>query len=96
MTDPGPTGTVTGTFGPVGAGGYEARAGYADVNRTAGGERPRGFRRESVTAGPQFEDGQLRLWRIWVHYQVRGDAEPLVRGFLPVQVDEGGARRPEA
>ena len=34
MTGAGPTGTVTGTFGRVGAGGYKARAGYADVNRS--------------------------------------------------------------
>jgi hypothetical protein len=33
MTGAGPTGTVTGTFGRAGAGGYKARAGYADVNR---------------------------------------------------------------
>ena len=31
MTGTGPMGTVTGTFGPAGAGGYKARAGYADV-----------------------------------------------------------------
>jgi hypothetical protein len=44
-------------------------------------------------AVPQLEDGQLRLGRVRVHDPVRGDAEPLVRGFLPVQVDQGGAGR---
>ena len=69
--------------------------GNAHGEGMACGERPLRFRRESVTAVPQLEDGQLRLGRVRVHDPVRGDAEPLVRRFLPVQVDEGGARRPD-
>jgi len=40
------------------------------------------FAAGSVAAVPQLEDGQFRLWRVRVHDPVRGDAEPLVRGFL--------------
>ena len=59
-----------------------------------GGERPWRLRGGSVTAVPQLEDGQFWPWRVRVHDPVRGDAEPLVRGFLPVKVDQGGTWRP--
>jgi hypothetical protein len=45
----------------------------------------------SVTALPPLEDGQFRLGRVRVQDPVGRDAEPLVRGLFPVQVDERGA-----
>ena len=50
---------------------------------------------QGVTAVPQLEDIQVRLPQIRVHNPVRVDAELLVRGFLPVQIDEGSAGRPD-